>query len=42
MLLQYFKKNKKRIDTEPVLDSNYKKYITKYNSQLDYISKDEL
>lgn len=36
------KKNIKRIDTKPVLDSNYKKYITKYNSQMDYISKDEL
>lgn len=23
-------------------DSNYKKYITKYNSSVDYISKDEL
>ena len=40
---KYLDKNKKKlINTEPVLDSNYKKYVTKYNSHMDYISKDEL
>ena len=32
------KKANKNIST----DINYKKYITKYNSQIDYISKEDL
>ena len=34
------KKTKNAQDTQP--DVNYKKYITKYNSSVDYISKDDL
>lgn len=33
---------KKELNTSQNNDSNYKKYITKYNSSLDYISKEDL
>ena len=38
------KYHKKKMDVKASQnnDSNYKKYITKYNSSLDYISKEEL
>ena len=38
---QYIKKKK---DSQPsnYKDSNYEKFITKYNSQIDYIEKDKL
>ncbi len=34
------KKNQNKSEKQP--DLNYKKYITKYNSSVDYISKDDL
>ena len=39
---RYRARQQKQVSGSRLDDSNYKKYVTKYNSKTDYISKDDL
>lgn len=37
-----YRPEKKALNNNTDKDANYRKYVTKYNSKMDYITKDEL